>query len=85
MSTLDEVIGIYLEAWNEPDHVARLQLLDACWSDDATYTDPYTPTPVKGREGLATVIDGFHHGPFAGHRLVLTSGVNEHHSLLRYR
>ena len=71
-----ETIEAYMAAWNEPDEAKRAKLLDKCWADAGTYTDPMSD--VAGREALAAVIAGFRQQmPGAG--LAFTSGIDEHH------
>jgi hypothetical protein len=72
---------VYGAAWNETDDGARLTLLERCWADDATYTDP--TASVTGREGLAAHIGQFQ-AERPGFRLELTSGVDEHGGRLRF-
>ncbi len=76
-----KVVGAYGAAWNEPDEASRRKLLEAAWSDDGVYCDP--TAEVVGREALVAHIAGFH-GQFAGGRIDLTSGVDEHDGWLRF-
>jgi hypothetical protein len=80
MATKD-TIATYMAAWNERDETKRTKLLDRCWADAGTYTDPMSD--VAGREQLAAVIAGFHQQmPDAS--IVITSGVDEHHGRIRF-
>jgi hypothetical protein len=80
MATRD-VITAYMAAWNERDESKRKQLIDMCWSDTGTYTDPMSD--VKGKDGLFATIAGFQQQmPDAS--IELTSGIDEHHSRIRF-
>jgi hypothetical protein len=80
MATKDTVEA-YIAAWNEQDEGKRLALLDKCWADGATYTDPMSD--VSGRDGLIALIDQFHQQmPGAG--IAITSGIDEHHGRIRF-
>ena len=75
------VVRTYIDAWNEPDEAARRELLHRSWAGDGVYTDPLAR--VEGREALV------HHArKFAerwpGARIVMTSGVDEHHGFVRF-
>ena len=76
-----ETVEAYLAAWNEKDEAKRTKLLDKCWADAGTYTDPMSD--VAGREQLAAVIAGFHQ-QMPGASLAFTSGVDEHHGRIRF-
>lgn len=74
-------VKAYVDAWNEPDETARRELLHRSWADDGIYTDPLVH--IEGREALV------HHArKFAdrwpGARIVITSGVDEHHGFVRF-
>ena len=77
----DGVVRAYGAAWNEPDEAARRKLLNDAWADNGVYSDPMGR--AEGREGLAQHIGGFQQ-QFAGHRIDLTSGVDEHDGFLRF-
>jgi hypothetical protein len=76
-----EVVGAYGAAWNEPDEGSRRKLLEEAWADDGVYCDP-TAT-VVGREALIAHIAGFRE-QFAGARIDIASGVDEHDGWLRF-
>lgn len=79
--TSREIVEAYMAAWNEPDEGARRKLLEACWTDDGTYTDP--TAHVEGREALVEHIAGYLER-MPGCRIVLASGIDEHHDRLRF-
>jgi hypothetical protein len=79
--SVDEVIAIYCAAWNETDPVKRDRMLEPVWADDATYTDPTVHT--VGRAALVAHIDTVCTS-FPGSKIVMTSGVDLHHNVLRF-
>ena len=81
MSTLEEVILAYAAAWAETDEGKRRAFLEKCWAENGVYTDP--TGEAVGREALVHHIGGFRQR-FAGNRILLTSGVDEHHNRLRF-
>jgi hypothetical protein len=84
--SLDEVMLAYIEAWNTPDEQSRRNLLDRCWADDGTYTDPISE--VHGKEALVAHIGRFlSEGPSGrgpGYRIPIGSGVEHHHGVIRF-
>ena len=81
MPTPQETAETYGAAWNEPDDAKRRALLERAWAGDGVYTDPQSH--AEGREALLQLIAGFR-AQFAGARIVATSGVDEHHGLIRF-
>jgi hypothetical protein len=79
--TLNETIDAYIAAWNETDDAKRAALLQKCWAESATYTDPMAD--VSGRDGLDGLITGFH-GQMPGASIQITSGIDEHHGRIRF-
>ena len=80
MATKD-TIETYMAAWNETDEAKIRSLLDKCWADEGTYTDPISD--VKGREGLLGAINGFH-AQMPGAGIAFTSSLDEHHGRVRF-
>ena len=84
--SLDEVMLAYIEAWNTPDEQSRRALLDRCWADDGTYTDPIYE--VRGKDALGAHIGRFlSEGPSGrgpGYRIPIGSGVEHHHGMIRF-
>ena len=76
-----ETIEAYMAAWNEPDEAKVRELLEKCWADGGTYTDPVSD--VKGRDGLLGAIKGFH-AQMPGAGIVATSAFDEHHGRIRF-
>jgi len=81
MTTAEEIVLAYVAAWVETDEGKRRALLEMSWTENGTYTDP--TVEVVGREALVQHIGGIHQ-QFVGHRIVLTSRVDEHHNRLRF-
>jgi len=46
--TVNDVIALYLDCWNETDPAARRKLIDEVWTVDAEYTDPLAPAHGLG-------------------------------------
>lgn len=76
-----DAVAAYGAAWNEADPAARRTILDAVWAADGVYCDP--STVVEGRDALSGHIGGFQE-QMAGHAIVTTSGVEEHHGWFRF-
>ena len=84
---LEEVVLAYIEAWSTPDAALRRELLDMSVADDATYTDP--AYEVRGKEELADLIGRSlsgeaYDGVAAGARFPISSGVDQHHGMVRF-
>ena len=78
---MHEVVAAYDAAWNELRPAERRRLLERSFAEDGVLIEP------RGRfEGRAAVLEriaGFS-ARFPGARVLLTSGVDEHHGFLRY-
>jgi hypothetical protein len=74
-------VGEVIAAWNEIDPVKRDKILRPVWADDATYTDPTVHT--VGRDALVAHI-GTVCARFPGSAIVMTSGIDVHHNVLRF-
>ena len=81
MATLEEIVITYVAAWAQIDEEERRALLEKSWADAGIYIDP--TAEVVGREALIRHIERYHQ-QFAGHRILCTSGVDEHHSRFRF-
>jgi hypothetical protein len=79
--SVDALIATYCAAWNEDDAVKRDRMLEPVWADDATYTDPTVHT--VGRAALVAHI-GTVCVRFPGSKIVMTSGIDVHHNVLRF-
>ena len=71
----------YVAAWNEPDATVRLNILGACWADDAAYVDPNVE--LKGRAALSQHISKVQAGR-PGARIEMISGIDLHHNVIRF-
>lgn len=81
MATCEQVLLAYVAAWNEADEGKRRTLLETSWAENGIYTDP--TAQVSGREALIQHL-GRLIGQFPDHRVLLTSGVDQHHNLLQF-
>ena len=82
MAAIEEVLLAYAAAWSETDEGKRRTLLEKGWAENGIYTDPIGE--VSGREALVQHIGRFLQ-QFPGHRILLTSGIDEHHRRIRDR
>ena len=85
--SLQEVVLAYIEAWSTPEAAVRRELLDISLAEDATYTDP--AYEVRGREELVDLIGRSlsgeaYNGAGAGARIPISSGVDQHHGMIRF-
>jgi hypothetical protein len=71
----------YCDAWNESDPARRRKILEPIWAQGATYTDP--TVDLTGIDELVGHIDRVF-GKYPGSRIVRTSVVDVHHSVLRF-
>jgi hypothetical protein len=79
--SVDEIVSAYGAAWLEPDEEQRRQLLARAWAEDGMYTDPLRH--VESRDALSQTIAAFQQRR-PGERIVLTSGVDHHHGMVRF-
>lgn len=80
MAGVRDIVNLYGAAWNAAEEERR-ELLDVSWADAGVYCDP--GALVTGRESLIAHIGGFQAGR-PGHRIDLTSGVDEHDGRFRF-
>ena len=78
---IEDVVRDYGASWGETDTAARQKLLDDAWAETGVYCDP--TGQADGRAALVEHIGGFQE-QFPGHRIDLTSGVEEHHGWFRF-
>lgn len=79
--TTSDAINHYGAACNEPDETARRALLERVWADDGVHCDP--TVIVEGREPLVAHLGEFR-DRMPGHRIIVTTGIDEHHDRLRF-
>ena len=77
----NEIVQAYGSAWAETDEAKRRKILESCWADGGMYVDP--TGRADGRDAFVAHIGGFQ-STFGGHRIDLTSGVDEHDGFLRF-
>jgi SnoaL-like domain len=74
-----------IDAWiallNEPDADARLALARRAWTEDGAYVDPLLQ--ATGHDELVTMAAGVQ-AQFPGQRFVRTSGIDAHHTVVRF-
>ena len=80
---MDETTTVnrYVAAWNEADAGRCAALLEECFGDDGTYTDP--TVQVSGRSALAGHVAGFHQR-MAGATMERRSRVDAYGDVLRF-
>ena len=81
MSDVTNTVDAYVAMWNEKDPAKRADVIRAAWTDEGHYVDPLMES--KGHEGLNAMIDGAQ-AQFPGHTIRRTSGIDEHHGLVRF-
>jgi SnoaL-like domain len=81
MTDVTTTVDTYIDMWNEADPGKRAELIGQAWTDDARYVDPLLE--ADGHDGLSAMVAGVH-DQFPGHRLRRVSGVDAHHSLVRF-
>ncbi len=74
-------VEAYISAWNEEDEAKRRELLDQCWDESATYTDP--TSDISGRDALFGLISQFQ-TQMPGAAIAVTSGIDQHHDRIRF-
>lgn len=77
VSTMDA----YIASLNETDPTARRALIEQAWAEDAHYVDPLLE--ASGHDALYEMVDGIQ-TQFPGHRFHRTTGIDAHHSLVRF-
>ena len=81
MSDTTETIDTYLEAYGEPDAVARRALIERAWATDGELVDP--PMDATGHDAIDAMFAAVQDS-FAGHRFRRITGIDEHHGTARY-
>ena len=75
------LIDSYCAVWSEPDAEARRHMLDAVWSQGATYTDPSVHAD-SAEALLAHIARVRERRP--GSKVMRTSALDQHHGLVRF-
>jgi len=81
MSSVNEVVASYIGAWNERDPQTRRALIAKTWTDDGVYIDAHRRG--IGHDQIDAMIAGVQER-FAGYRFGLVSGIEAHHSYVRF-
>lgn len=81
MSDVNELVGRYIDAWNETDPAARRAAVEAVWTEDGTYVDPLAD--VSGHDGIDGLIAAVQ-AQFPGFVFRLGTPVDAHHDLARF-
>ncbi len=80
-SALEKLVDDYCAAWNAPDPATSHRLLAGVWAGHGAYTDPTVHVVGRG-ELVAHIFRVQARRP--GSRIVLTSGIDAHHDVLRF-
>jgi hypothetical protein len=81
MSDLTTTIDLYLSAWNEPDPVRRVELIEQVWAADGRLIDP--PVAAEGHQAISDTASALQ-AQFPGFRFQRSSGIDAHHGQLRF-
>jgi SnoaL-like domain len=81
MADVSDLVGKYIEAWNQTDAAARLDLIEEIWARDGRYIDPLAD--VAGPEQIDGVI-GAVQAQFPGMQFRLAGPVDAHHDQARF-
>ncbi len=81
MSDVTTIVDTYLEMWNETDPARRAEHIRTAWIETGHYLDPLMEG--RGHDGMSAMVDGVQQ-QFPGARFRRTSGVDEHHGLIRF-
>jgi hypothetical protein len=81
MSDINDLVGRYIDVWNEKDAAARRTAIEALWADGGRYVDPLAD--VEGHSGIDSVI-GAVQEQFPEFVFTLKPGVDAHHDVARF-
>ncbi|HEY2814045.1 MAG TPA: hypothetical protein VGJ03_11325 [Acidimicrobiales bacterium] len=81
MNDVTATVDTYLQMWNETDVDRRAERIRDAWIETGHYVDPLMEG--KGHDGLSTMVDGVQ-AQFPGATFRRTSGVDQHHALIRF-
>jgi hypothetical protein len=79
--SVTDLVGRYLETWNETDQVLRRKAIDELWAQDGVYTDPIAT--AEGRDQIDATIAAVQ-GQFPGLSFTLAGPVDAHHDIARF-
>lgn len=81
MSDVTATVDTYLAMWNETDAARRAEHIGSAWAKDGRYVDPMSE--AEGHAALDEMVQGVQ-ARFPGHRFRRVSGVDAHHTELRF-
>jgi SnoaL-like domain len=76
-----EVVGRYLDTWNETDPAARRKAIGDLWAKDGVYADPLAV--AAGHDQIDATIAAVQ-GQFPGLAFTLGGPVDSHHNIARF-
>ena len=76
-----DVVGRYLDSWNETDPAARRKAIGDLWADDGVYTDPLTT--AAGHDQIDATIAAAQ-AQFPGLAFTLAGPSDAHHDVARF-
>jgi SnoaL-like domain len=79
--SVSDVVGRYLDTWNETDPTARRKAISELWAKDGVYTDPLAV--AVGHDQIDATIAAAQ-GQFPGLSFTLASPVDSHHDIARF-
>lgn len=82
LNNMTALIDTYCEVWNESDLLIRAERLAEVWTLDATYTDPMVHAVNSGE--LLIHIDNMRASLPSDAKIIRTSCIDEHHTLIRF-
>lgn len=81
MTPISKVVGGYFAMWNETDPTRRREVIEATWSEDASYVDPMFA--AEGPDALDEMVARVQE-QFPGHRFQQTGAINAHNDRARW-
>ncbi len=81
MSTVNETVANYIAAWNETDAGRRRDVIARAWSEEGSYVDAHRDS--TGHAAIDAMIATVQER-FPGYRFRLASGIEAHHTFVRF-
>jgi len=78
---LTAVVDAYFAMWNEADEQKRSKHIKEAWAEDGHYVDP--ARNFQGHQALSEMVTAAREH-WVGATLRLSSGIDEHHGLIRF-
>ena len=79
--SVNELVVMYLAAWNERNDGKRRELVAKTWTEDGSYTDAHRHS--VGHAAIDAMIKTAQQS-FPGYRLGLVSGIEAHNAYVRF-